>query len=43
MNIPYYAINRNLIFPIFPIPKGRSENQFATDKWMREGKKIDFK
>jgi len=43
MNIPYYTNIRNMIFPIFPIPKGRSENQFASDKWLRYDKKNDFK
>jgi len=27
--IRYYTDNRNLIFPIYPVPEGRNENQFA--------------
>ncbi len=40
MYIRFSTINRNLIFPFRPTPKGRSKNQFAP--FRVRGKQIDF-
>ena len=47
LNIRFHTSNRNLIFPIRPIPKGSSKNQFAPfavgiPSERVRGKQIDF-